>query len=109
MSFKSSWLKALKISLDAAVYRDQGFSEDEAFSFAIMDNDRATSCPSRRLSDKEVKKRIEESRKGYNEAMATFAECQRKICEGGPLVREGAEKARQEAQRLLEEARKKNG
>ena len=38
MSFKSSWLKALKISLDASVYRDLGFSEDESFSFALTDN-----------------------------------------------------------------------
>ena len=108
MSSKFSWLKALKNSLDASVYQDLGFSQDEAFSFAFMDNDRATSRPSRRLSDKEIKKRIEESRKGYNEAMNTFAECQRKICEGGPLVREGAEKARQEALRFREEVRKKN-
>lgn len=109
MSSKFSWLKALKISLDASVYQDLGFSQDEAFSFAIMDNDRAASRPSRRLSDEEIKTRIriEESRKGYDEAMATLAECQRKLHEGGPLVREGAEKARQEALRFREEARKK--
>ena len=40
--------------------------------------------------------------------MATPAECQRKLREGGPLVREGAEKARQEALRFREEARKKS-
>lgn len=108
MSSKFSWFKALKISLDASVYQDLGFSQDEAFSFAIMDNDRAASRPSRRLSDEKIKKRIEESRKGYNEAMDTFAECQRKLREGGPLVREGAEKARQEALRFREEARKKS-
>ena len=39
MSSKFSWLKALKISLDASVYQDLGFSQDEAFSFAFMDND----------------------------------------------------------------------
>ena len=59
-------------------------------------------------SDEEIKTRIEESCKGYDEAMATLAECQRKLREGGPLVREGAEKARQEALRFREEARKKN-
>lgn len=71
-------------------------------------NSRNTSRRSRQLSDEEIKTRIEESRKGYDEAMATLAECQRKLREGGPLVREGAEKARQEALRFREEARKKN-
>ena len=61
---------------------------------------------SRRIG--EIKARIEESRKGHDEAMATLAECQRKLREGGPLVREGAEKTRQEALRFREEARKKN-
>ena len=109
LSLRNFLLGVLKRSVSAAGYRTIGCSPDEAFFLADMEvNSRNTSRRSRQLSDEEIKKRIEESRKGYDAAMATLAECQRKLREGGPLVREGAEKARQEALRFREEARKKN-
>ena len=109
LSLKNFLLGVLKRSVSAAGYRTIGCSPDEAFFLADMEvNSRNTSRRSRQLSDEEIKKRIEESRKGYDAAMATLAECQRKLREGGPLVREGAEKARQEALRFREEVRKKN-
>lgn len=109
LSLKDFLLGVLNRSVSAAGYRTIGCSPDEAFFLADMEvNSRNTSRRSRQLSDEEIKKRIEESRKGYDAAMATLAECQRKLREGGPLVREGAEKARQEALRFREEVRKKN-
>ena len=109
MSLKGFLLGVLKRSVSAAGYITIGCSPDEAFFLADMEvNSRNTPRRSRHLSDEEIKKRIEESRKGYDAAMATLAECQRKLREGGPLVREGAEKARQEALRFREEVRKKN-
>ena len=109
LSFKEFLLDVLDRTVNASWYRFVGCSPDEASFLADMEaNSRNTSRRSRQLSDEEIKTRIEESRKGYDEAMATLAECQRKLREGGPLVREGAEKARQEALRFREEARKKN-
>ena len=109
LSLKDFLLGVLNRSVSAAGYRSIGCSPDEsAFLADVEVNSRNTSRRSRQLSDEEIKKRIEESRKGYDAAMATLAECQRKLREGGPLVREGAEKARQEALRFREEVRKKN-
>ena len=109
LSFKEFLLDVLDRAVNASWYRSVGCSPDEASFLADMEaNSRNTSRRSRQLSDEEIKTRIEESRKGYGEAMATLAECQRKLREGGPLVCEGAEKARQEAMRFREEARKKN-
>lgn len=109
MSLRNFLLGVLNRSISAAGYRTIGCSPDEAFFLADMEvNSCNTPRRSRQLSDEEIEKRIEESRKGYDAAMATLAECQRKLREGGPLVREGAEKARQEALRFREEVRKKN-
>lgn len=93
MSFKEFLLDVLDRTVNASWYRSVGCSPDEASFLADMEaNSRNTSRRSRQLSDEEIKTRIEESRKGYDEAMATLAECQRKLREGGPLVREGRKK-----------------
>ena len=94
MSFKSSWLKALKLSLDASVYRDLGFSEDESFSFALMDN--SSSAKGTAAISPEKMRAIKEAGK------------KRELREKSPWIYEGAENFRQEAARKREEARKKN-
>ena len=95
MSLRNFLLGVLNRSISAAGYRTIGCAPDEAFFLADMEvNSRNTPRRSRQVSDEEIKKRIGESRRGYDAAMATLAE--------------GAEKARQEALRFREEVRKKN-
>ena len=64
MSLKDFLLGVLNRSVSAAGYRTIGCSPDEAFFLADMEvNSRNTSRRSRQLSDEEIKKRIEESRR----------------------------------------------
>ena len=93
--------------LDARVYHYRSCGYDEASAYALASQDLAEQQRASAASAAAME-RLEKSREHYRESMATLAECQRKLREGGPLVREGAEKARQEALRFREEARKKN-
>ena len=105
MCFKSSWLKALKISLDASVYRDLGFSEDESFSFALTDN--SSSVKGAAAISPEKLRAIKEAGKKRERELAALEQRQRKTREENPWIYEEAEKFRQEAARKREEARKK--
>ena len=106
MSFKSSWLKALKLSLDASVYKDLGFSEDESFSFALMDN--SSSAKGTSAISPEKMRAIKEAGKKRERELAALEQRKRELREKSPWIYEGAEKFRQEAARKREEARKKN-
>lgn len=106
MCFKSSWLKALKISLDASVYRDLGFSEDESFSFALTDN--SSSVKGAAAISPEKLRAIKEAGKKRERELAALEQRQRKTREENPWIYEEAEKFRQEAAQRREEARKKN-
>ena len=105
MCFKSAWLKAFKISLDASVYRDPGFSEDESFSFALTDN--SSSVKGAAAISPEKLRAIEAGKKRERE-LAALEQRQHKTREENPWIYEEAEKFRQEAARKREEARKKS-
>lgn len=106
MCFKSAWLKAFKISLDASVYRDPGFSEDESFSFALTDN--SSSVKGAAAISPEKLRAIKEAGKKRERELAALEQRQHKTREENPWIYEEAEKFRQEAARKREEVRKKN-
>ena len=82
MCFKFSWLKALKISLDASVYRDLGFSEDESFSFALTDN--SSSVKGAAAISPEKLRAIKEAGKKRERELAALEQRQRKTREENP-------------------------
>lgn len=107
VSFKSSLLEAFKISMDASVYRDLGFSEDEAFSFAIMDN--SLSARETAAISPEKMRAIKEAGKKREQELAALELRKRKLQEENPWIYEEAEKFRQKAIRIREESKKKSG
>ena len=89
MSFKEFLLDVLDRSVNASWYRTVGCSPDEAAFLADMEaNSRNTSRRTRRLSDEEIERILEETRKDYNESMAALEERRRKLYEEHPWLLE---------------------